>query len=109
MLDCSLPATVWRIVIVSSLPLLLSLVQHVVACRTDKAQVQRNHCQPPLENGATVSLVELYGPAYEQLQGIFGLRMRIVTMQLGDERIELTGYLTSGGRPIPQDAKSNDL
>jgi len=53
--------------------------------------------------------IELYGAAYEQLQGIFGLRMRIVTMQLGDERIELTGYLTGGGRPIPEDAKSNDL
>src|SRR5262249_8248837 len=33
----------------------------------------------------------------------------IVRMQLGDEFIELTDYLTSGGRPIPQDAKSNDL
>ncbi len=56
-----------------------------------------------------VSDVELYGTSYEQLQGIFGLRMRVVGMQLGDEHIELTGYLTSGGRPIPADAKSNDL
>ncbi|HLG39406.1 MAG TPA: VOC family protein [Chitinophagaceae bacterium] len=56
-----------------------------------------------------VSDVELYGTEYEQLQGIFGLRMRIVRMQLGDEFIELTDYLTTGGRSIPEDAKSNDL
>lgn len=52
---------------------------------------------------------EVYGTEYEQLQGIFGLRMRIVRMQLGEEFIELTDYLTSGGRSIPEDAKSNDL
>ncbi|MBL7737909.1 MAG: VOC family protein [Chitinophagaceae bacterium] len=56
-----------------------------------------------------VSDTELYGTEYEQLQGLFGLRMRIVKMQLGDEFIELTDYLTSGGRHIPEDAKSNDL
>ena len=52
---------------------------------------------------------ELYGEPYEQLQGIFGLRMRVVRMQLGDEQIELTDYLTSGGRSIPENAMSNDL
>lgn len=52
---------------------------------------------------------EVYGSEHESLQGIFGLRMRIVRMQLGDESIELTDYLTSGGRSIPEDAKSNDL
>jgi catechol 2,3-dioxygenase-like lactoylglutathione lyase family enzyme len=56
-----------------------------------------------------VSDTELAGPEYEQLQGIFGLRMRVVRLQLGDEFIELTDYLTSGGRSIPEDAKSNDL
>ncbi|MBL7744655.1 MAG: VOC family protein [Chitinophagaceae bacterium] len=56
-----------------------------------------------------VSDTELYGTEYEQLQGIFGLRMRIVKMQLGEEFIELTDYLTSGGRRIPENAKSNDL
>src|SRR5436190_3891519 len=56
-----------------------------------------------------VSDVELYGNEYEQLQGIFGLRMHIVRLQLGNEFIELTDYLTSGGRSIPEDAKSNDL
>ena len=52
---------------------------------------------------------ELYGTAYEQLQGVFGLRMRVVRMQLGDEQIELTDYLTSGGRVIPENTASNDL
>ena len=56
-----------------------------------------------------ISDQELYGQQYEQLQGLFGLRMRVVRMQLGDEYIELTDYLTSGGRSIPENAMSNDL
>src|SRR5882724_9113423 len=52
---------------------------------------------------------ELYGTEYEQLEGIFGLRMRVVRMQLGDEIIALTDYITSGGRNIPENAMSNDL
>ena len=56
-----------------------------------------------------ISDTELYEAPYEQLEGIFGLRIRVVRMQLGDESIELTDYLTSGGRSIPQDARSNDL
>src|SRR5215470_17997608 len=56
-----------------------------------------------------VSDMELVGRTYEQLEGIFGLHIRVVRMQLGDEFIELTDYLTSGGRSIPEDAKSNDL
>lgn len=56
-----------------------------------------------------ISDEELYGDDYDKLQGFFGLRMRIVRMQLGDETIELTQYLTSGGRDIPVDMKSNDL
>src|SRR5689334_18909716 len=56
-----------------------------------------------------ISDVELAGAEQEQLLGIFGLRIRVVRMQLGDEFLELTDYLTSGGRSIPEDAKSNDL
>ncbi len=55
-----------------------------------------------------ISDVEVWGSEYEHLQGLFGLRMRVVRMQLGDELIELTEYLTPKGRPIPVDAKSND-
>lgn len=55
-----------------------------------------------------VSDVELTGDAYEHLQGVFGLRMRVVRMKLGDEFIELTEYLAPRGRPIPVDSRSND-
>ncbi len=56
-----------------------------------------------------VSDNEFSGKEYEDLEGIFGLNIRIVRMQLGDEFIELTDYLTTGGRSIPEDQKSNDL
>jgi len=55
-----------------------------------------------------VSDVEIYGSDYERLQGLFGMRARIVRMKLGDEWIELTEYLTPKGRPIPVDSRSND-
>lgn len=56
-----------------------------------------------------ISDKEVQGAPYENLEGIFGLRMRIVRMQLGNETVELTDYLTAGGRSIPEDARSNDL
>lgn len=56
-----------------------------------------------------ISDEEYWGNDYEQLQGLFGIRMHVVRMQLGEETIELTDYLTSGGRSIPEDAMSNDL
>jgi catechol 2,3-dioxygenase-like lactoylglutathione lyase family enzyme len=56
-----------------------------------------------------VSDREVHGEDFERLQGIFGSRLRIVRMELGDEEIELTEYLTPRGRPIPADARSNDL
>ena len=55
-----------------------------------------------------ISDVELAGSNYERLQGVFGLRMRVVRMKLGDEFIELTEYLTPKGRAIPVDSRSND-
>lgn len=51
---------------------------------------------------------EVSGDAYEHLEGVFGLRMRVVRMRLGDEYIELTQYLAPRGRPIPDDSRSND-
>ncbi|MEO0377185.1 MAG: VOC family protein, partial [Cyanobacteria bacterium P01_A01_bin.17] len=56
-----------------------------------------------------ISDVEVFGTEYERLQGVFGLRMRVVRMQLGQETIELTEYLTPKGKPIPVDSRSNDL
>jgi catechol 2,3-dioxygenase-like lactoylglutathione lyase family enzyme len=55
-----------------------------------------------------VSEIEVDGDAYERLQGVFGLRMRVARMKLGDESIELTEYLAPRGRPAPADARSND-
>jgi catechol 2,3-dioxygenase-like lactoylglutathione lyase family enzyme len=55
-----------------------------------------------------VSEVEVWGSAYERLQGVFGLRMRIARLRLGDEIIELVEYLTPRGRPIPVDSRSHD-
>ena len=55
-----------------------------------------------------VSDIEVTGEDYERLQGVFGLRMRVVRMRLGDEFIELTEYLTPKGRPVPVDSRSND-
>jgi catechol 2,3-dioxygenase-like lactoylglutathione lyase family enzyme len=55
-----------------------------------------------------VSDVEVAGEDYEHLQGVFGLRMRVVRMRLGEESIELTEYLAPKGRPIPVDSRSND-
>ncbi|HEV3409970.1 MAG TPA: hypothetical protein VG095_06735, partial [Chthoniobacterales bacterium] len=37
-----------------------------------------------------VSDVEVLGPEYERLTGVFGARMRIVRMQLGSEFLDLT-------------------
>lgn len=55
-----------------------------------------------------VSDIEAAGREYELLQGVFGLRMRVVRMRLGEESIELTEYLTPKGRPIPVDSRSHD-
>lgn len=55
-----------------------------------------------------ISDVEVYGPEYEQLLGVFGARIRVARLQLGDEIIELTDFLAPEGRPIPVDSRSND-
>jgi catechol 2,3-dioxygenase-like lactoylglutathione lyase family enzyme len=57
----------------------------------------------------TVSDVEVVGEPYERLQGVFGARMRVVRLRLGEEAIELTEYLAPRGRPFPYwEARSND-
>jgi catechol 2,3-dioxygenase-like lactoylglutathione lyase family enzyme len=55
-----------------------------------------------------ISDVEVTGHEYEQLQGVFGLRMRVVRLRLGEEFIELTEYLAPKGRPMPVDSRSHD-
>jgi catechol 2,3-dioxygenase-like lactoylglutathione lyase family enzyme len=55
-----------------------------------------------------VSDDELVGSAYEELEGVFGARMRVVRLRLGDESLQLTEYLAPRGRPAPVDSRSND-
>src|SRR5215469_6223842 len=55
-----------------------------------------------------VSDTEVAGETYENLEGVFGVRIRVVRMQLGDEFIELTEYLAPKGRSIKVDGRSND-
>ena len=57
---------------------------------------------------AKISDMELAGNEYEHLEGVFGLRMRVVRMQLGAEFIELTEYLAPKGRPVPPNSRSNE-
>src|SRR6266478_2673864 len=56
-----------------------------------------------------ISDAEVLGEEFEHLEGVFGARMRIVRMQLGNEYLDLTQYLAPPGRPIPVDSRSNDL
>ena len=51
---------------------------------------------------------EVAGDAYEHLLGLFGTRLRVVRMQLGDESLELMQFLAPHGRRIPEDSASND-
>lgn len=55
-----------------------------------------------------VSDVEVAGEDLEHLSGVFGVRIRVVRMRLGDESIELDEYLAPKGRPVPVDSRSND-
>ena len=59
-------------------------------------------------NFKTVRDTEVAGETYENLEGVFGVRVRVVRMQLGEEFIELTEYLAPKGRPITAAARSND-
>src|SRR5262249_44133915 len=51
---------------------------------------------------------EVAGREYEQLTAVFGVRLRVVRMKLGDEVLELNEFLAPRGRPIPTDSRSND-
>ncbi|MEG3990687.1 VOC family protein [Microcoleus sp. S28C3] len=46
---------------------------------------------------------------YSDLVGMAEATIRIVTLQLGDELIDLMQYLNIEGKPIPKDSQSNDL
>ena len=56
-----------------------------------------------------IDTVETARPSVGRLLGVFGTRVRVVTMRLGKEHIELVEFQSQPGRPIPPDARSNDL
>ena len=56
-----------------------------------------------------VSDITVEGQNYSDLEGVDGAKIRIVTLQLGDELIELMQYLKIEEKPIPKDSQSNDL
>jgi catechol 2,3-dioxygenase-like lactoylglutathione lyase family enzyme len=51
---------------------------------------------------------EVAGEAWERLEGVFPVRLRGARMRLGAEEIDLVEFLAPEGRPIPDDARSND-
>jgi catechol 2,3-dioxygenase-like lactoylglutathione lyase family enzyme len=55
-----------------------------------------------------ISDVEVAGREYELMTGVFGARLRVVRLRLGEETIELTEFLAPKGRPIPADLRPND-
>ena len=56
-----------------------------------------------------ISDVKVQGKEYDQLFGLLGVSLRLVRMQLGNEKIELIQHLNHQSKPIPLDSRSNDL
>ena len=57
-----------------------------------------------------ISDVEVDGDGYDRLWGVFGLRARVVRMQLGEQKLELIQFLSPPDvRSIPVPSYSNDL
>ena len=56
-----------------------------------------------------ISDITVESSDFSDLEGVPGAKIRIVTLQLGDELIELMQYLNVEGKPIPKDSQSNDL
>jgi catechol 2,3-dioxygenase-like lactoylglutathione lyase family enzyme len=84
-------------------------VQSVAAVNMTVSDVERSaEFYSKVLSFRKVSDIEVAGESYEHLTGVFGLRIHVVIMSLGDESIELTEYLAPRGRPIPVDSRSND-
>lgn len=49
------------------------------------------------------------GSDLEHLLGVFGARVKVARLQLGQETIELVEFLAPQGRPLPPDLHGNDL
>jgi MIP family channel proteins len=46
--------------------------------------------------------------SFDRLTGVFGTNVRVATLRLGKERLELVQYITPHGRPIPANSRAND-
>jgi catechol 2,3-dioxygenase-like lactoylglutathione lyase family enzyme len=55
-----------------------------------------------------LSEVEVAGDAVERVTGVFGARLRVVTMRLGEETLELREFLAPRGRAFPEGSRGND-
>jgi catechol 2,3-dioxygenase-like lactoylglutathione lyase family enzyme len=96
--------------VAEQLPRQTPLVSEIAAVNMTVADMDRSIAfYSQVLNFQKLSDTEVAGESYEHLEGVFGLRMRVVYMRLGDESIELTEYLAPRGRPIPPDAHSNDF
>jgi catechol 2,3-dioxygenase-like lactoylglutathione lyase family enzyme len=51
---------------------------------------------------------QVSGVEIDRLYGLSDVHLRVVKLQLGDESVELTEFLTPKGRLIPLDSRSND-
>jgi catechol 2,3-dioxygenase-like lactoylglutathione lyase family enzyme len=51
---------------------------------------------------------EFTASEFEPISGLSHGQRRVVQLQLGQEQIELTEFITAQGRPIPSDSRSND-
>ncbi len=51
---------------------------------------------------------ERAGDDVEHVEGVFGARLAVARLALGDERIELVQFTAAPGRPLPADARGND-
>jgi catechol 2,3-dioxygenase-like lactoylglutathione lyase family enzyme len=55
-----------------------------------------------------LSETEFADADHERLLGVFGLRVRVARLKLGDERLDLQQFLAPEGRPMPADSRGND-
>ncbi len=51
---------------------------------------------------------EMAGEQTERLLGVFGARCQTALLSLGSEQVELVEFVAAPGRPIPDDARSDD-
>ena len=55
------------------------------------------------------SEINVEGQEYSELEAVEQARIRIATLQLGTEQVQLMQYLNCSSQPIPRDSQSTDL